>query len=212
MSTGTLHYFQGHGKAGAIRMMLAHGGIEYTDKTHSFEEWPALKPTMPNGNVPAWQPAGSELMLGQSCAILHMLGMEHGYIAETSEGTFRQEFVIECFNDFYNTKTYYFVMKDEITEEQVEEWTKSIETLWTRVNKILAHDNSKFVAGDKLTIGDFILFNFVTTFMANPSIKHAAMEPPMVACIEKNEHVNRWYQTMNEECKSYLENRIGAFF
>jgi len=61
-------------------MLLSHGEIPYVDKIIEFSEWPALKPTMPNGQLPVLQLNGlGGKKLGQSGAILRYLGMNHGY-------------------------------------------------------------------------------------------------------------------------------------
>ena len=46
--------------------------------------------------MPAWQPAGSERKYGQSNALLHMMGAKHGYMADSAESVYRQEFAIDC--------------------------------------------------------------------------------------------------------------------
>ena len=44
-----LSYFPLHAKGEPIRMLLAHKGVSFTDKVVTFEEWPAVKATMPAG-------------------------------------------------------------------------------------------------------------------------------------------------------------------
>lgn len=98
-------------------MMLAHAGVQYENVMYTEQEWYSkVKPTMPNGKVPAWQPAGSDLKLGQSLAILHMLGKQYGYLAESSETIYKQEFAIECQNDFMNSEKLYLIFRDELTQ------------------------------------------------------------------------------------------------
>ena len=47
-----LLYFNGAGRAEAIRLMLHAGGIEFDDKRIGFQEWPEIKETTPLGAVP----------------------------------------------------------------------------------------------------------------------------------------------------------------
>jgi len=36
-----------------IRMLLSHAKVKYEDKKISMEEWPSLKKSMPNSQMPA---------------------------------------------------------------------------------------------------------------------------------------------------------------
>ena len=50
-----IEYFDGHGRAEPIRMMLFALGVGFTNKYVSQEEWPTLKPNKelyPNGGLP----------------------------------------------------------------------------------------------------------------------------------------------------------------
>ena len=53
-SLPTLTYFPLHAKACPIRMMLTHKGVAYNNVTVTFAEWPALKATLPSGQIPTW--------------------------------------------------------------------------------------------------------------------------------------------------------------
>jgi hypothetical protein len=46
---GKLTYFGVYGRAEPIRILLAHAKVDYEDKRITFEEWGALKATMPAG-------------------------------------------------------------------------------------------------------------------------------------------------------------------
>ena len=49
----TLYYFDINGRGEAMRMLLAHAKVQYKDCRITMDKWPALKPTMPNGALPA---------------------------------------------------------------------------------------------------------------------------------------------------------------
>ena len=44
----TFHYFPLYVRGEAIRMLLTHAAIPYTDNVISFGQWKDLKSTMPN--------------------------------------------------------------------------------------------------------------------------------------------------------------------
>lgn len=41
-----LHYFNGKGASEPIRFLLSYLGEEFEDNRYTFEEWPAIKPSM----------------------------------------------------------------------------------------------------------------------------------------------------------------------
>jgi len=47
-----LIYFDGAGRAEAIRIMFHAAGVDFTDTRFSFKDWPEVKPTTPLGFVP----------------------------------------------------------------------------------------------------------------------------------------------------------------
>ena len=119
-NAGTLYYFGLHARAGPMRMMFKHAKVEYTNKMVDFADWPAMKPTMPGGCMPVFQPAGTVMKLGQSMAVLHYLGKDLGYVADTPMGTWCQEFAIECYNDFATGGTLFKAVDEKIETETLE--------------------------------------------------------------------------------------------
>lgn len=75
-----LHYFPIYGRGEAIRMLLAHAKVPFTDAFITHEEWPKAKnsPLCEFGQIPVLElPDGKKL--SQSKAILRYLGVQHGY-------------------------------------------------------------------------------------------------------------------------------------
>ncbi|CAM9364081.1 unnamed protein product [Laminaria digitata] len=67
-----LTYFDFPGAAESIRWALEQSGLEWDDKRLSEEEFIALKPSLPNGQVPILEIDG--YVLPQSLAILRYVG------------------------------------------------------------------------------------------------------------------------------------------
>ncbi|KAK0182027.1 hypothetical protein PV327_000199 [Microctonus hyperodae] len=72
MTTYKLTYFNITGLGEPIRYLLSYGGIKFEDQRVSFEEWPALKPKMPLGQMPVLEIDGKQY--NQSKAIMRFLG------------------------------------------------------------------------------------------------------------------------------------------
>eukprot|EP00047_Mylnosiga_fluctuans_P024486 m.161850 g.161850 ORF g.161850 m.161850 type:complete len:208 (+) comp9870_c0_seq1:206-829(+) len=74
-----LIYFNFPGRAEAIRLAFAYGGIPFEDVRVERAEWPTVKATVPGGRVPVLiLPDGTPL--SQSGAILRFIGQKAGLI------------------------------------------------------------------------------------------------------------------------------------
>jgi len=65
--TPLLTYFDVRGRAEVIRLILEETETPYRERRVKVEEWPALKPTMPFGQMPTY--AEGDLFIVQSHAI-----------------------------------------------------------------------------------------------------------------------------------------------
>ena len=54
---GTLHYFDGHGRAEFLRIMLLHRKVKFKDHRISPQTWLKIKKDFPDGGLPCWQEA-----------------------------------------------------------------------------------------------------------------------------------------------------------
>merc|ERR1712046_405571 len=81
-----------------IRMLLNHAGVKFEDHHISFKEWPELKGTMPNRQLPCLElPDGTKM--AQSFAILRFLGKKHGYYPEDHMQAFKCDELLDRYND-----------------------------------------------------------------------------------------------------------------
>ena len=69
----TLHYFEYNTRADACRALLAHSGVKWTDHRIKQEDWPALKASMPNGEIPTLELANGT-RIGQASTVTRYLG------------------------------------------------------------------------------------------------------------------------------------------
>jgi len=69
-------YFGIHGRAEQIRLVLTYAQTPFVDTAVDFSDWPALKKTLPLGQLPVLRDrrSGTELVIPQSNAILRHLG------------------------------------------------------------------------------------------------------------------------------------------
>jgi len=70
-----LYYFDIRGRAEGVRFILAQAGVDYEDVRVERSDWPALKATMPMGQMPMLEIDGHKLC--QSVAIGRFLARKH---------------------------------------------------------------------------------------------------------------------------------------
>ena len=86
-----LHYFNFHGRAEAIRMLLNHAKVEFEDVRHTIPEWQTVKlesdfefvqlPVLYVTN----EATGKVKQYSQTLSILRFLGRRYGYYPEDDD-------------------------------------------------------------------------------------------------------------------------------
>lgn len=93
-----LTYFDIEGAAEPVRLALALAGQEYEDDRIAFGDWAALKPKMPNGQLPVMQIDGGK-MKTQSGAMLRWVGKEFSKTLYPDDKLFEVEEAIGIVGD-----------------------------------------------------------------------------------------------------------------
>merc|ERR1712020_865342 len=92
-----LTYFNLRGRAEPSRLILAQAGVDYEDHRIEKEEWPALKPKTPCGQLPVLSYNGTEI--GQSITIARFLAKEFGLAGKTKLEEARADMIVDCIVD-----------------------------------------------------------------------------------------------------------------
>jgi len=151
----TLHYFPLYGRGEPIRMLLSHAGIHYNDHLISFQEWPAIKPTMPGNVIPCLELVNGKQM-GETSAIMRYLAINHGYYPEDPLLAHKSEEILDEFQTlFENVPKPAFVGPEEaaallpvIFDDKMPKFLAAIEP-HLKANK--------FIGGNKLSFADFFV-------------------------------------------------------
>ena len=77
LNVGVLIYFEAHGHAEQIRLLLEKSNKKYHNRRITDEEWVELQEKVPEKHLPIWEERG--LMMNESTAILRYLGKKFGY-------------------------------------------------------------------------------------------------------------------------------------
>lgn len=166
-----LSYFNIEGLAEPIRLMLKIAGVEFEDHRFSFEEWPAIKPTTPNGSVPVvTNPDGS--VMTQSAAIMRYFGAKYGQYPSDAMKAYQVDEVMDLGTDFagVTSKSVYVGMRPETmghfdleAEPKAAIIKRMREELCKVLPGLLANMNNKvvqtgFLETGVVTIGDISIY------------------------------------------------------
>lgn len=160
----TLSYFDVRALAEPIRILFALKGVEFEDNRVARDDWPALKPNTPWGNMPYLEEGGKTL--GQSNAILRYLGKKYNLVGDNDFETAQVDELLEAMVDF---------RKDcfkQITEKDEAEKAKQLATLKADVfpkylkkfNQILEKNGGKYFVGKNITVVDINIGNYLQIF------------------------------------------------
>jgi glutathione S-transferase len=164
MSHYKLTYFNGRGRAEISRLVFAAAGVEYEDVRIQREDWAALKPTAPFGQLPMLEVDG--VKLAQSNAMARFLARRFGLAGKTDLDQVRADMIIDCFEDTTKPLITLHFEKDEAKKAELhkkyieEQLPASLDNL----EKLLTQNNGGdgFFVGDSLTWADLGLLIFAT--------------------------------------------------
>uniref|UniRef100_A0A8C5PBM5 glutathione transferase n=1 Tax=Leptobrachium leishanense TaxID=445787 RepID=A0A8C5PBM5_9ANUR len=151
MTKYKLTYFNFKGRAELIRYIFAYKNTEYEDVRVEFSEWPALKPSIPYGQLPVLEIDG--VTYHQSLAIARYLAKQAGLIGKTDLENARIDAIIDSIDDFISA--FPWTEPDEnLKKQKQDEYIKNnAPRLLEGLAKSLG-DKSYFV-GDSVTWADF---------------------------------------------------------
>lgn len=156
----TLTYFDARGRAEVIRLILEETGTPYRERRVAVEQWPALKPTLPLGQLPIYEEG--DLLLFQSHAIYRYLARKHDLYGKDEREHIRCDIVNETFVDAQNTLGGFY-WSPTFAEKRDEFERKDLPKLLERVQGLLAQnrDGQGYWVGSALSYVDFCAWHFL---------------------------------------------------
>ena len=174
-----VYYFDGYGRAEAIRFLLKYLDAEFEDHRLTGEEFGKLKAEgkFEFGQVPALEWDGK--MYSQTNSILRAIGSNNGlYPAVTDPVTmWKIDSLIDAQEDIGNQFWKSSNTGDEETKKKALEtfFGQTLPQYFGRLEKRLKENTSqKYIVGDKITIADFAIASVAYTRIfneANPGSK-----------------------------------------
>lgn len=190
-----LYYFQGAGRAEAIRLLLTHAGKKFQDIRFTNEEWQKEKPKFETGQLPALEYKGK--MLCQSYAIMEFLGAKFGYLPKDYDKLYKCMMIMNTSEDLFMKAFRATSSWSPLDAKAKEEALKTLLTtegplFMKAIDKIYKENDCKdFIVGHDYTVADFFLIGFYVSVKTVPEFQKAFEEklkkdfPDLVAYAEK---------------------------
>jgi len=187
MPTYKLTYFDGRGRGEIIRLLFAYQGQDYVDNRIKREDWPALKPSAPFGQVPILEVDGVKLCQSNSCA--RYLARKFNLVGKTELDQAKGDMLVDCFDDSAKPIMLFFMEKDEakkaeakkkFVEEQLPASLALLEALLVANN-----GGDKFFVGTEVTWADIAFMNFVQWTAMGGAVNPLTKFPKLTALDDK---------------------------
>jgi glutathione S-transferase len=155
-----LTYFDVRGRAEVIRLILEETGTPYRERRVQMEEWPALKPTLPFGQLPTYEEDGAVIL--HSHAIYRHLARVHNLYGKTEHDRVRCDMVEETFVDAQNNVGGFY-WRPDFAEKRDEYEATALPDLLGRLQRLFEQNNNGtgFWVGDDLTYVDFCAWHLL---------------------------------------------------
>ncbi|RUS84493.1 hypothetical protein EGW08_007732 [Elysia chlorotica] len=154
-----LTYFDFRGRAEIARLMFAYAGKEYEDHRIQVEDWSAVKPNTPFGQIPVLEVDGEEI--GQSVAIANYLAREFGLYGKTNMESCQIDQVVCLIQDLINA--FVKAMFEIDPAKKAEMMRVNNEEVVPRFlgffESILKKNGTGFFVGSDITLADFFIYD-----------------------------------------------------
>lgn len=171
MTKPKLTYFDAPTSRGEeCRLALHLAGIDFEDVRVKGPDWPALKPTTPFGGLPTFEVPGHP-PLGQSNAILTLIGRRHGLHPADDFEAARHEAVMQHVEDLRAAVGPSMRMADAEKRAAREALVAGYLPAWGAYTERQLTSDGPFFAGDKLHVVDIKLYIAVRWF-AGGAVDH----------------------------------------
>ncbi|XP_046626358.1 glutathione S-transferase-like [Neodiprion virginianus] len=165
MSSYKLTYFAIAGLAEPIRFLLSYGGIDYEDNRVPHENWPAIKPQTPFGQVPILEVDGKTLY--QSNAIVRFLAYKLKLFGSSESEHFEVDAHVETIGDL---RSLLFTWNwAETPENKIAKEAEIRKKAAFYLGKLEASvkENGGYFVGGKLSAADIVFagFNYVFSYI-----------------------------------------------
>jgi glutathione S-transferase len=155
-----LIYFNSRGRAEPLRFLFALAGVEYEDvRLDHGENWQAMKPKTPFGQVPVLEIDG--VQVAQTKAIARYLGKEFNMAGRNNLESAKADMLVEGAEDVGAHMRPVFREKDPEKKKELFEVVKNdhITPFLKRYEHFLEESGTGYFVNDQITWADVFLFD-----------------------------------------------------
>ncbi|CAG9761714.1 unnamed protein product [Ceutorhynchus assimilis] len=198
MPSYKLTYFNLAGAGECIRYLFAYAKQPYEDNRIAFQDWQALKPNTPYGQLPILEVDGK--VVPQSTAIGRYLAKQFGLLGKNDWEALEADVLIDTMADLkkHVTPIFYAQSEEKKLELKKELLEKHLPFYLEKFEKIAASNPAGFLVGSEVTWGDLFLGENLT-----------ALEERFPGSLKPFPALNAFVNKINglPEIKAWLEKR-----
>ncbi|XP_041786210.1 glutathione S-transferase-like [Anopheles merus] len=158
-----VYYFNVKALGEPLRFLLSYGNLPFDDVRITREEWPALKPTMPMGQMPVLEVDGKKVH--QSVAMSRYLANQVGLAGADDWENLMIDTVVDTVNDFrLKIAVVSYEPDDEIKEKKLVTLNNEVIPFYLEKLDDIARDNNGYLANSKLSWAD-IYFTAILDYL-----------------------------------------------
>ena len=133
--------------------------------------------------------------MAQFSAIMHSFGIRYGYYEPNNwRMAMYCDPIIDIFGDImYNIGQYAFINDPDQKPALLVVYAEHVKKFTALCEKNLEHHKGKFIAGDKVTIADFVMASYIGNYVMNPN---SPLTPAGKAAAEGKPYFNEYIKTV----------------
>lgn len=193
-----VYYFNVKALGEPLRFLLSYGNLPFDDIRITREEWPALKPTMPMGQMPVLEVDGKRVH--QSLAMCRYVAKQVGLAGANPLEELQIDAIVDTINDFRLKIAIVAYEPDDIVKEKkmITLNNEVIPFYLTKLNVIAKENNGHLVLG-KTTWADVYFAGILDYLNYLTKINLLENFPNLQECVNK--------VLENENIKAYIAKR-----
>ena len=183
-------YFGLNGRADPLRMMFEYHGQPYKKNEETPESWEAKKAAGQGGEFGGGLPQaqctiqGKQMNFAQFGAILRMFCVRYGYYNTKDAKCSRyHDPIVDTWADALGKSSAILFGGEEKKQDNINAFVEFAKLYNALVEKNFAHHNGKYVGGNSIGMGDFVMAAWIGNFFMNDSNPVAPLlKPTLNAC------------------------------
>jgi len=191
-----LTYFNARGRAEPARLILAQAGIEYEDIRIEREEWAALKPKIPMGQLPCMEVEGKTIC--QSMAIARYCASRYGLTGNNALEAALADQAVDAVNDLITELVKVMHQPEEAKKAELAKVFKDEKLpVWlTMMETVLKKQGGKHFTGSSLSWADIIVFHIVSSLKDrwSPDMSSHPCLSSLVTMVGSLPNIKAWIQ------------------